>query len=444
MADNIKVKDLPDTSSIQMTNELMVLVDSANNEVNNITISNFNTNIISSAANNSLQKGADNKLYVKDAETVTGELSNLTTTNKTNLVNAINEVNGKIDPVFINNSKALETGAVNDNNTIYENIYKYAHSTYDSTKFTVAGSPTITADGIISDISNANYIYASNINLNADSFEIGIEANITAFPATQRIFQYKDALIVQVQTNGRVRFYASSTGSGYDIANAVESTNALTTGKHKIIAVFTGTQYKVYVDGEAWITVDSTSKIATQTTFYIFSGYTSQPMAGSQDLKTLYVITDNALAFSGTKTGTDIVKIGGVDTTIIYNLSKTGSKIVNSAYRTTIQNLYAQDGIAPYYTIDELNQNYTLPMGDIYGMISRIVPLSEYKNGADFWKLYQNGELKQGGSCTSGTAVTFLKAFADTNYILSVPYSAKSVTGFTPSQTGDWFAFGNV
>ena len=56
---------------------------------------------------------------------------------------------------------------------------------------------------------------------------------------------------------------------------------------------------------------------------------------------------------------------------IPYTQSKTGSKIVDVAYRDRVQDMYEQFGYAPYYTLDEENQNFTLPMGEIYGMIER-------------------------------------------------------------------------
>ena len=54
---------------------------------------------------------------------------------------------------------------------------------------------------------------------------------------------------------------------------------------------------------------------------------------------------------------------------IPYTLSKTGSKIVDAAYRDRVQDVYEQYGTAMYYTLDEENQNFTLPMGEIYGMM---------------------------------------------------------------------------
>ena len=54
---------------------------------------------------------------------------------------------------------------------------------------------------------------------------------------------------------------------------------------------------------------------------------------------------------------------------IPYTLSKTGSKIVPAYARNRVEDLYEQTGEALYWIIDEENQNYTLPKGEVYGMI---------------------------------------------------------------------------
>ena len=54
---------------------------------------------------------------------------------------------------------------------------------------------------------------------------------------------------------------------------------------------------------------------------------------------------------------------------IPYIKSKTGSKIVDAVYRDRVQDVYEQYGQAKYFTLDEENKNFTLPMGEIYGII---------------------------------------------------------------------------
>ena len=127
---------------------------------------------------------------------------------------------------------------------------------------------------------------------------------------------------------------------------------------------------------------------------------------------------------------------------IPYTESKTGSKIVDAIYRERVNDMAEQFGFANYYTLDEDNGNFTLPQVELYGLIGQRTLRDSYRNGINYWELYSNRDLEQGGSCTSGVEVTFARPFADTNYVLSVPYSAKSTTAFTPTQTGDWIAKG--
>lgn len=101
---DIKVRDLKQTETIENSDKLMVLVDDELNLVKNITKEEFLTNVISTTENNALVQEVDGNLYVNTSEisdSVTalntkftnqiGDLNNLTTEDKTNLVAAINE-----------------------------------------------------------------------------------------------------------------------------------------------------------------------------------------------------------------------------------------------------------------------------------------------------------------------------------------------------------------
>lgn len=101
---DIKVRDLRQTETIENENKLMVLVDDDLNLVKNITKEEFLTNVISSSENNALVQETDGNLYVNTSEIADsvqalddkfteqiGDLSDLTTEDKTNLVAAINE-----------------------------------------------------------------------------------------------------------------------------------------------------------------------------------------------------------------------------------------------------------------------------------------------------------------------------------------------------------------
>ena len=56
---------------------------------------------------------------------------------------------------------------------------------------------------------------------------------------------------------------------------------------------------------------------------------------------------------------------------IPYTEADSTSRIVDVAYRGRVKDLYEQTGEALFYTLDEQNQDFTLPSGDIYGMITK-------------------------------------------------------------------------
>lgn len=67
--------------------------------------------------------------------------------------------------------------------------------------------------------------------------------------------------------------------------------------------------------------------------------------------------------------GVDNLTINGQEVAIPYVLTHTGSKIVDVKYRDTLVEFYNENGYTNYFTIDEENKNYTLPMGEIYGKL---------------------------------------------------------------------------
>lgn len=119
-----------------------------------------------------------------------------------------------------------------------------------------------------------------------------------------------------------------------------------------------------------------------------------------------------------------------------YTLSKTGIKIVNATYRDKVQYMYNKYDYAPYYTIGE--NDFTLATCKGSDVIN------SYENGINKWEQRADLTLTQQGTCTENEEVTLLKPYKDTNYVLNVPYSAKTETSFIPTVSGDWIANGKV
>ena len=78
---------------------------------------------------------------------------------------------------------------------------------------------------------------------------------------------------------------------------------------------------------------------------------------------------------------------------IPYSLTKTGSKIAPSKSLDLIREIYETEGFANYFTLDEENESFTLPMGEIYGMISKRadLELSNTTPNIDFMSNIMNG-----------------------------------------------------
>ncbi len=110
MAD-IKVRVLTDTQTINTDNEIMVLTNHEQNQVQNITVGNLLSNILSSDNGNVLEQGTDGKLYVETPENITGDLADLSTTDKSSLVGAINEVDSDLTAEVTNRVNAISAEA---------------------------------------------------------------------------------------------------------------------------------------------------------------------------------------------------------------------------------------------------------------------------------------------------------------------------------------------
>ena len=356
---NIKVKDLADTSSITTNNQIMVLTNDANNVVQNITVSDLLTNVISSNNNNVLAKGTDNKLFVNNPQDLTGNLSNLTTTDKTNLVSAINELDSdigsinnntigdlsnldtidkssivnSINEVFnlntpalttINNSKGMLTGDINTNTTILADVTSYAHSTFDLSKFTVTGSPVITNDGIASGFSNSNYLNCGSFGTTPQtSWSRSVRFKTPDSFNSLNIIDgvgdgtYNTAAYIEITNSGELRteFHKSSLNT-YPNAGVVPVSTWYDAEYGQYIengSVVSYMKYKKDSDTDYTTKTSTvvTSLIPTSTstvTIGLYGSSSNVYMNGDVDLKQFSITVDGIPVFSGNKTGIDTIK----------------------------------------------------------------------------------------------------------------------------------------
>lgn len=282
------------------------------------------------------------------------DLSNLTTAG----INKLHTLKGYLD-----------NGTVLADTTLFNDVYAYNHSTFDLSKFTITGTPTITDNGIITSADGSNYAQI-NFDFSQDhTFEIEIKGNASTLSATTRPFNYGYQLYQNPNTQNTMYLYAHS-GNTSQIANIYHASAFKSNFTLKLKITKSGLTYttQYWINGEAQTPITTTLESAPAYENYIrFQG--SQDSQHSVDLKSLSIRQSGIIVFSGNKTGTDTYTINGSTVLIPYTLSSTGSKIVDSAYRTAVESVYEQEGSALYYTIDETNKNVTLPMGELYGFI---------------------------------------------------------------------------
>lgn len=336
-------------------------------------------------------------------------------------------------------SNAYDTGEVLSEEKLFKQISERKHSTFDLSKFTVVGSPTITDDGVASGFSGGNYLKTPDINLNsASNWNIIIPIKLSSVAAVDNT-----TILDKVPTSSMMRlmfrpnnhftiYLQSDTGTNIINGDVLQSINEFALGTSLLLKIsFTGTQYIISSstnNGESWtqeISVNSTLKVADGLFKLGIRDVDDLPFMGSIDLKQFSITIDGKEVFNGNKTGIDVIN----DIEIPYTLSKTGSKIVDVAYRDRVIDLYEQQGHARYYTIDEENKNFTLPMGEIYGMIENIkntkrggsglevgdISTALYVNEAKNLRRYLNGQIVDNNNNTKVFIEDYLLGLYATN-----------------------------
>lgn len=357
-------------------------------------------------------------------------------TSKNNVITTGNEQVERVNLTGVDNRTPIFTKSeIGTNEGVYNNVYDLKHSTFDKSKFTVVGNPTITDDGIASGFSSSDYLKHSIITT-GNSVKIKIRIKTSTLDDNVHYVLRGTAgdlpsdagamgLLIS-NTNKLWLVGYTSKGVYTNVGNYIINADK----EYLIEAEYTSSKITYKVNNTDVATISGSYKLPK--TFSLGNSFGSDSFTGSIDLKQFSITVDGKEVFNGNKTGLDV--INGIE--IPYTLSKTGSKIVDVAYRDRVIDLYEQEGQAGYYTIDEENKNFTLPMGEIYGMIEQkadkneVAPLKTsyivdtYVNGTSWYRVWSDGWCEQGGYITgngdtSGNTrqqITFIKTFKDVNY----------------------------
>lgn len=271
-------------------------------------------------------------------------------------------------------------------NTVYNNVYnaldlKYASIVIDGVEvfsgnrtgidtikpdnYTVVGTPTISADGVLN-TSSGNYLTKdlSILNGKTDIVFYSPIATILSAPSentglwgnTRRSGEFQ--IESWLQSNGNVYTVIYKGNQGADQIMRVHSDNMVGHSiQYKI--TYKNNNWTIYhsIDGGEFtqngLTVSVGTNPATDSTSILFnssypwgigvdSSTGSEPLStyGSIDLNSFKIYVDGNLVYQ------PCLKIP-------YTQSKTGSKIVNAIYRGRVNDMAEQFGYAPYYILQE-------------------------------------------------------------------------------------------
>ena len=168
--------------------------------------------------------------------------------------------------------------------------------------------------------------------------------------------------------------------------------------------------------------IDTTDKITVQLNFYF--GGMSNTSYYNIDLNTFKIYVDGNLVYQ------PCLKIP-------YTESKTGSKIVDVAYRDRVQDVYSQGFDKYYYTLDEANKS----VDELTGFNQT---LSTSKTDDSTVTKFADGTVEICGRVATAGTINLPVTLKDTNYFCTLPTTEKTTTSFTTTQTGDYILKGEL
>ena len=272
-----------------------------------------------------------------------GDLSQLETTDKSSLVNALNEalsstLNGAdtdLSNLTSNGEARLhalkcyeDAGELLTDQNGLAFIKKYARSTFDESKFVKVGSPNITEDGIASGFSSGNYLTKGSFSYN-NKIEAEVEFSFIETPPNS---SYQGILSIynlsnnssQVQlifAKNEQRYAVNFVSYATTLYISTSTVPFVVGSKYKIIFGVDLINNNIYIssfkqDGIEKLTSILTENITatiTPTPFSAKIGCQSyDPLqsfnSGSIDLKQFSITVDGVPVFSGNKTGVDTIK----------------------------------------------------------------------------------------------------------------------------------------
>lgn len=218
----------------------------------------------------------------------------------------------------INQYKALETGDISSDNNVLPWIRKMAYSTFDRSKFTVAGSPTITDDGIASGFSSGNYLNLPDFDVTGKSFEFDL-GKVYVPASTGASHALFNVLVDPKNVSSVLNFAVGSAGemyvSGANKNAAVKYLTGYSLNNYYWVKIGSDNSTIVYckisTDGVNYTTITTPLLSPYTTISHHGIGRASTPTSywlGDYDLRQFKLSVDGVEVFSGNRTGIDTIK----------------------------------------------------------------------------------------------------------------------------------------
>lgn len=271
-----------------------------------------------------------------------------------------------------------------------------ALDTIKANNYTVVGSPTITDDGIYQQNATSDGILGATVGKTfTQSVKVGGRYTVKLDSKTEQLMD-----LISFGSNN-ILLYDGIVKSGDNWY--VEISNGTTTVKTLIEIplkdgdiidtelIIDGTNMTLYAKLNESVTYTATvASLGTGIINRYQLSTSARSWSGKVDLNTIHVYIDGNLVYQ------PCLKIP-------YTKAKTGSKIVDAAYKLRVEDCYNQYGAGNYYLFSSATEQFALPMPDIYGLLqSAIEDLDNKIVTLDNKKVNRAGDIMTGALTIRG------------------------------------------
>lgn len=236
--------------------------------------------------------------------------------------------------------------------------------------YIVTGSPTITDDGIFKANVAGDYIQKTGFT-NEIKKELRCDGRFyysTKTNNTGNVLQLANGSTIYwtINSDGLITLYDGTNTSTVQIEIPLKDGDIFDT--EIIYNASTVTLNICLNEGVNYTTSIASQGLTTLNTWRLSQN--ENCWGGTVDLNTIHVYIDGNLVYQ------PCLKIP-------YTKAKTGSKIVDAAYKLRVEDCYNQYGAGNYYLFSSATEQFALPMPDLYGLIESLLDITPIE-GADW------------------------------------------------------------